>query len=119
MSRAGKVTTPMKIKIGADGTLELEVADGDGAAALSLIRALQGGKTEPEKAESDPAGLSRIQRDTYEVLAAHPEGCHYTVVAEFLGLTKSQANSRCQNLAHLGYAARIRAGVYQVTGDQR
>ena len=105
----------MKVTITPDGTIELDVSNGDGQAALDLIRSLQVADPPPAPLQRhDPAALSPIQRGTLEVLQAHPEGCHYTVVAEFLGLSPSVANTRCQAVTHLGFAERIRAGVYRV-----
>lgn len=109
----------MKITLGADGSIELEVADGDGQAALDMIRSLtaNGQGTLPPAKHSPTvpkaqASLTALQRQTYEVLAAFPEGAHYTVVAEFLNAKPSAANSRLQNLRVLGLATWVRAGVY-------
>ena len=103
----------MKITIAPDGTVELlDVTNGDGQVALDLIRSLQA--KDPEKPVThDPSALTPTQKQTYEVLEAHaPHGCHYTSVAEFLGIDPSIANSRCNQLRILGYAERVRAGVY-------
>jgi len=105
----------MKVTIRPDGSMELDVANGDGQAALDLIRSLQGSTATPTKRQpNDPAALTPEQRKTYDVLTAHPSGCHYTVVAEYLDVSKSVANSRCNYLAGIGYAERIRSGVYRV-----
>ena len=124
----------MKITISPDGTVQMEVANGDGQAALDMIRSLQHkddivpeqttladvmtnvhlveGK---DRRHAKAASLSPSQRETYDVLAAYPEGIHYTIVAEYLGVGKSVANTRCQAIANLGLAAyRIRAGVYKL-----
>ena len=113
----------MKITVSPDGTLELEVTDGDSQAALEIIRSLQApqgvapeseGEPSPEPVEPrDPAALSRPQRETYEVIASHPQGCHYTKVAEILGLEPTVINSRLGGLRKLGYVEWIRAGVYR------
>lgn len=109
----------MKITLGADGSIELEVADGDGQAALDMIRSLTAnGQGTPPPAKHSPttpkalASLTYQQRQTYDILAAFPEGAHYTVVAEFLNVNPSAANSRLQNLRALGLATWLRSGVY-------
>lgn len=111
----------MKVRVEADGSMEFEITGtGDAAAAVELVRRLR--DAAPPAASVSPKGhlfaaaLTPKQADTYWILAAHPDGCHYGIVAERLGLTSASANSRCQYLLELGYATRIRGGVYRVTG---
>ena len=104
----------MKIRVEADGTIELDVNGSDADAAVKLIRRLQN-ETAPAAPPRplDSAGLTPMQAETYRILAECGDGCHYTAVQAKLGLTPAAANSRCQYLVHLGYAERIRAGVYR------
>ena len=107
----------MKVTIAADGTVELEVHNGEGQAALDLIRSLQA-QTVPAPPVAAPsysrqtASLTPLLREAMDVLAAYPEGCHYTALAEYLGLSPASANSRFQELRKRGFATWLRAGVY-------
>ena len=125
----------MKVTITPDGSVELEVHNGEGQVALDLIRSL----TAPEQPASstvdlgtlvhtlhkleptpDPsveilAKLSPVLRSAMEVLLAYPDGCHYTVVAELLGIAITAANSRCQELRKRGLATWVASGVYAPT----
>lgn len=104
----------MKIRIETDGTVEIDVNGGDAQAAVRLIRQLQA-EAAPAASVDRPAELTPRQAAVYAVLAEHPDGCHYTVVSDRLpGLTQAAANSRCQYLLQLGYAVRVRSGVYRV-----
>jgi len=121
----------MKVTITPDGSVELEVHNGEGQVALDLIRSL----TAPEQPASSTvdlgtlvhtlhklepsvellARLSPVLRSAMEVLLAYPDGCHYTVVAELLGIAITAANSRCQELRKRGLATWVASGVYAPT----
>ena len=106
----------MRITVGLpDGEIIIEAGEGEAQAAVDLIQTLQG---RPGR-HHDPAALTRLQRETYEVLAEHPEdGCHYSTVAARLGIGRAMAAARCNALRNLGYAERLRAGVYRLTGKE-
>ena len=111
----------MKALIHPDGTVELEIHNGDGQAALDLIRSLQGaGEATVEEEHEvllDSAVLTPAERSVYEVLAEHRNGCHVTVVATELTLSRSVANSRLVALTNRGFAERIMRGTYRLIGD--
>jgi len=102
----------MKIRVEADGTVEIDVNGGDAQAAVKLIRQLQR-EVAPAARKDRPAELTPRQWEVFAILAEHPDGVHYGMVEEKLGLTAAAANSRCQYLAQLGYAVRVRSGVYK------
>ena len=112
----------MKITLADDGSIQIDASEKEGAAALDILRTLVPG-WEPRRqrrtstsdrtpAAPDPAQLTPLQRSTWDILAAHPEGCHYTVVAEYQSVPGTIAATRCNQLRLLGFATRIRAGVY-------
>ena len=113
----------MKITYTPEGAVEIDVAEGETQTALAIIQALQGEVTkvaeeeaiEEEPVPFDPAViLTPIQRETYDAMAEYPGGVHYNVLAEKTGLDPNVANSRCNALRNLGYAERIRGGVYRL-----
>ncbi len=102
----------MKVRVEADGSMEFDITgNGDAAAAVELVRRLRAAAGAPVL--RDAASLTPLLLETWEVVSAHPEGCHHRVVAEYLSLTMSAANSRCQELLKKGFAERIGAGVYK------
>ena len=122
----------MKVTVLTDGTVEMEVRNGDGQAALDLIRSLQGRVsevTEWEFSEPDVLLDSAVifqprymllpptERSVYDVLAQHPTGCHVSVAAEELGVSRGIANARLVSLTNRGFAERILRGTYRLIGD--
>lgn len=100
----------MKIRIEADGTVEIDVNGGDAQAAVALIRQLQTEAATPaarvvppvptltavpvaaprvranpfvgsyRQETKDPAPLTPKQRRIYEMIAQFDDGCHYSVL---------------------------------------
>lgn len=104
----------MKIRVEADGAIEIDVNGDNAEAAVKLIRRLQGNTAPAAAVPADSAGLTPMQAEVFDILVKCPDGCHYSVVKRKLSLSRAAANSRCQYLVKLGYAERIRAGVYRV-----
>lgn len=106
----------MKIRVEADGTVEIDLnGSGDAKEAVRLIRQIQGATdVGPTPAARSAAALTPSQAETYNFLRGYPDGCHYAVAAAELGLSAAAANSRMWYLSQLGYAERIRSGVYKV-----
>lgn len=103
----------MKIRVEADGTVEIDLnGSGDAKEAVRLIRQIQGA-TEARPAARSEAALTPAQAATYNILRKYPDGCHYTAAAAELGLSAAAANSRMWYLSQIGYAERIRSGVYK------
>ena len=61
----------------------------------------------------DGADLSEKRREVWNVLVAHPQGAHYTFVAEEVSVDANAVNARCCSLVNDGWAARVSAGVYR------
>lgn len=105
----------MKITLTDDGSIQIDASEKEGPAVLDILRSLRNGNgAAPVAAPTapDPAQLTPLQRSTWDILAAHPEGCHYTVVAEYQNVPGTIAATRYNQLRLLGFATRIRAGVY-------
>jgi hypothetical protein len=110
----------MRVRVEADGSMEFEISsDGDAAAAAELVRRLRDSAdagTAPTPAARNAAAMTPAQSATYSLLRRYPDGCHYTAAAAELGLSDAAANSRLWYLSQLGYAERIRGGVYRALG---
>lgn len=107
----------MKVTIAPDGTVELDVAPGDGQAALDLIRAMQG-QQQPGPPPGPPvARLTATQFTTYSVLREFPEGAYYADIAALLGMAgeESIVATRCNALTKTEppVAERVARGVYR------
>jgi hypothetical protein len=107
----------MKVTIAPDGTVELDVAPGDGQAALDLIRAMQG-QQQPGPAAGPPvARLTVTQFATYSVLREFPEGAYYADIAALLGMADEESivATRCNVLTKTEppVAERVGRGVYR------
>lgn len=111
----------MKVVVHADGSVEMEIHSGDGQTALDLIRSLQGVSEVVVEDDSDElldsAVLSPCERTVYEVLELHPKGCHVSVVAEYLGLSRAITNARLVSLHNRGFTERIAKGTYRLRGE--
>ncbi|AHN84070.1 hypothetical protein GJ25_gp059 [Mycobacterium phage Hawkeye] len=104
----------MKITKG-DIIVELENGD-DPYQAINFLNALEHsndyGYSHPPQ---DPSILTPKQREIYNALLDHPEGAHYTVIAEETGLAPNVVNGRLAHL-HKHYKSlvqRTQWGVYQ------
>lgn len=119
----------MKVTVQPDGTIELEVTNGDGQAALDLIRSL-GVREVAEPADEsddesddedviwlDPAQLTKPLREAYDALAEFPRGAHVSVIAERMGKSQSLVNSRLVALRKRGFAEWLRSGTYRLAGE--
>lgn len=106
----------MKVTIAPDGTVELDVAPGDGQAALDLIRAMQG-QQQPGPAGPPVARLTATQFATYSVLREFPEGVYYADIAALLGMADEESivATRCNVLTKTEppVAERVGRGVYR------
>lgn len=118
----------MKVTVIIDGLeVAMEVAAGDGQAALDLIRTLQSdaqrkqdttlrsGTAKDAKTPSGTGELNSIQYRTWSYLVENdtPNGVHVSSVARGFGISNAAANSRLLTLEKLGYAKRIHKGYYR------
>lgn len=121
----------MKITVLPDGTIQMDVANGDGQTALDLIRSLQAaaGTREATKPVADephdeslcdetaselPAAVAALtpkMRQVYEALDQYV-AAHYYQLAEDLQLSKEATNQRLGKLARAGIIRRTASGVY-------
>ena len=121
----------MKVHILPDGTVELEVANGEGHEALDLIEIMQARarqkmaiqRMEDDRIEkaSEDSHLDKHQYRTWEYLCENDSvaGIHLSQLAKDFGLTNSAANQRLLVLVRLGYARRVKRGYYraELKGD--
>ena len=107
----------MKVTIAPDGTVEMDVAPGDGQAALDLIRAMQGQQQPGPATGPAVARLTALQFDTYSVLREFPEGAHYADIAALMKMAgeESIVATRCNALTTTAppVAERVGRGVYR------
>lgn len=121
----------MEVRVNKDGEVILNIANGDGQAAIDLIRALQGEaaataklkKHSEERSASlkeasiktGTGNLNQLQYRTWEYLTDNDciDGIHVSQLAHAFGITTAAANTRVMTLHKLGYAKRIRKGYYK------
>lgn len=117
----------MKVHINSDGTVELDVVDGESHAAIELIDALQARRHESikladetrESRAGETANLSSALYRTWEFLVNSdtPDGVHISAVARAFAITDACASSRLKELLSQGNAKRVRRGYYRATSD--
>jgi hypothetical protein len=117
----------MKVNVKADGTVELDVSNGEGQAALDLIHALQADARASARLveevaatrQAESAGLSQLLYRTWEYLVENdrPDGVHVSAVARAFGINDSAASERMQALLKAGNAKRSRRGYYRAICD--
>ena len=114
----------MKVNVKADGTVELEVSNGEGQAAIDLIHALQ---ADARRQAADAAanvsraalaqsgGLNSVQYQAWEVLCENDcvVGVTVAAIARELKIKHSTASQRLLTLVKLGYAERVATGRYR------
>lgn len=117
----------MKVTVTPSGDVQLEVTDGDGAAAVELIHQLQADaaqrRTDDEKQSHSVAlaSLTAKQRKLYDVLCDfdQPQGCHVSGLAALLETTQG-AVSHMLNVVlvprHL--ARRVTRGHYRAIQEE-
>lgn len=115
----------MKIHINPDGSMELDVAAGDGKTAAEFVAAVQDRhKQEVEANEAvvvtreraaETANLSAVMYRTWEFLVENdrPEGVHTSAVARAFGIPDTTAIARLRDLLKEGNAKRVRRGYYR------
>jgi hypothetical protein len=117
----------MKVHINSDGTVELDVVDGESHAAIELIDALQARRRESiqladdvrESRAGETVNLTAALYRTWEFLVNNdcPSGVHISAVARAFAITDASASSRLKDLLKQGNAKRIRRGYYRATSD--
>lgn len=117
----------MKVHINSDGTVELDVVDGESHAAIELIDALQARRHESIKLADDvresrageSANLTATLYRTWEFLVNNdcPDGVHISAVARAFACGDAAASARMKELLKQGNAKRIRRGYYRATSD--
>jgi len=85
--------------------------EGTPSEIAELMRAMKNG------GGPDVAMLTPKQREVYDALAKHPNGAHYTALAEEMGLDPNVVNTRLAALVTVykqAIVARVCAGTYKV-----
>lgn len=116
----------LKAFIHPDGTVELEIHNGDGQAALDLIRSLQGGREAEANGQGEPVArvdieaLSPAEQTAYDALlalgATTPEkSVHVNKLAKHMKLGRGIVNARCVAATNRGWLTRHTKGAYWVS----
>ena len=125
----------MKALIHPDGTVELEIHNGDGQAALDLIRSLQGASEveqpavdaeqvdEPEYLREELLPMTAAELTVYDALLAlgadtPGEAVHVGTLAQYMKLGRGIVNARCVSATNRGWLTRHRKGVYWVSAQE-
>jgi hypothetical protein len=107
----------MKVTINHKGEVELDISNGDGQAAMDLIRSLQADarRKHVDMAKVSTGRLNALQFKTWEFLAENDceVGVHVDAIGRHLGITPGAAGQRCYTLVSLGYASRVSNGRYR------
>ena len=61
----------------------------------------------------DPDTLTPKQRIVYDALRNHPNGAHFSIIANELGMTNTVTNSRLNSLKRKGAVVRLASGVFR------
>lgn len=119
----------MKVHINSDGTVELDVVDGESHAAIELIDALQARRRTSiqladevrESRAGETANLTASLYRTWEFLVNNdnPDGVHISAVARAFACGNIAATDRLKALLKQGNAKRVRRGYYRATSDGR
>ena len=96
------------MKVTVDGL----VVEGTEAEIARLISELRRNET-GNMPIGDPDTLTPKQRIVYDALRNHPNGAHFSILAEELGLPKTVTNGRLQELKRKGVAVRLASGVFR------
>lgn len=94
------------MKVTIDG-LVVEGTEAEIARLIGELRRNGSGKT------SDPDTLTPKQRVVYDALRNHPNGAHFSIIANELGLTTTVTNSRLNDLKNKGAVIRLASGVFR------
>lgn len=109
----------MKVNVKPDGTVELDVSTGEGAAALDLIEAMQkrAQRQQVDRATraTGSAELNQPLYETWEYLCEHDSeyGLHIAGVARALGINDKACSYRLRTLRDMGFAEVVTRGKYR------
>lgn len=95
------------MKVTVDGL----VVEGTEAEIARLIAEIRRNGSGP--ATGDPDTLTPKQRVVYDALRNHPNGAHFSIIADELGLAKSVTNARLNDLKNKNVVVRLSSGVFR------